>query len=50
MHRANELALADELSEGYFRKVFMPEVQTAVEAIRGIKAELDAMHDNLEQT
>ena len=50
MHRANELALADELNENYFRKVIMPEVQTAVKAIRGIKAELDAMHDNLEQT
>ena len=50
MHRANELAIADELNESYFRKVIMPEVQTAVKAIRGIKAELDAMHDNLEQT
>ncbi len=50
MHRANELALADELNESYFRKVIMPEVQTAVKAIRGIKAELDAMHDYLEQT
>ena len=50
MHRANELAIADELNESYFRKVIMPEVQTAVKDIRGIKAELDAMHDNLEQT
>ena len=50
MHRANELALADELNENYFRSVIMPEVQTAVKAIRGIKTELDAMHDNLEQT
>ena len=50
MHRANELAIADELNESYFRSVIMPEVQTAVKAIRGIKAELDAMHDNLEQT
>ena len=50
MHRANELAIADELNESYFRKVIMPEVQTAVKTIRGIKAELDAMHDNLEQT
>ena len=50
MHRANELALADELNESYFRKVIMPEVQTVVKDIRGIKAELDAMHDNLEQT
>ena len=50
MHRANELALADELNENYFHSVIMPEVQTAVKAIRGIKTELDAMHDNLEQT
>ena len=50
MHRANELAIADELNESYFRNVIMPEVQTAIKTIRGIKAELDAMHDNLEQT
>ena len=50
MHRANELAIVDELNESYFRNVIMPEVQTAIKAIRVIKAELDAMHDNLEQT
>ena len=50
MHRANELAIADELNESYFRKVIMTYVKSAVKAIGGVKAELDAMHDNLEQT
>ncbi len=50
MHRANELAIADELNESYFRSVIMPEVQTAVKTIRGIKAELDSVHDSLERT
>ncbi len=49
MHRANELAIDDKLSENYFRKVIMPEAQAAVKAIRGIKAELDAIHDSLEK-
>ena len=49
MHRANELAIDDKLSENYFRKVVMPEAQAAMKAIRSIKAELDAIHDNIEQ-
>ena len=49
MHRANELAIHDKLNESYFHKVIMPEVQAAVKAIRGIKAELDAIHDDIEQ-
>lgn len=49
MHRANELAIDDKLSENYFYKVVMPEAQAAVKAIRGIKAELDALHDLVEQ-
>jgi hypothetical protein len=49
MHRANELAIDDKLRENYFRKVVMPEAQAAVKVIRGIKAELDAIHDNIEQ-
>lgn len=49
MHRANELAIDDKLNESYFHKVIMPEAQTAVKAIRGIKAELDALHDLVEQ-
>lgn len=50
MHRANELAIADELNESFFRSVIMPEVQNAARTIRAIKAELDAVHDSLEQT
>lgn len=49
MHRANELAIDDKLSKNYFHKVIMPEAQAAVKAIRSIKAELDAIHDNIEQ-
>lgn len=49
MHRANELAIDDKLNESYFHKVIMPEAQAAVKAIRGIKAELGAIHDNIEQ-
>ena len=49
MHRANELAIDDKLSENYFRKVIMPEAQSTLKAIRSIKAELDAIHDNIEQ-
>ena len=49
MHRANELAIDGKLSENYFHEVIMPEAQTAVKVIRGIKAELDALHDLVEQ-
>ena len=49
MHRANELAIDDKLNESYFHKGIMPETQSAVKAIRGIKAELDAIHDSLEK-
>jgi hypothetical protein len=49
MHRANELAIDDKLSENYFRKVIIPQAQAAVKAIRGIRAELDAIHENIEQ-
>lgn len=49
MHRANELAIDDKLNENYFHKVIMPEALEAVKAIRGIKAKLDAIHDNLEK-
>ncbi|WP_262281135.1 hypothetical protein [Hallella absiana] len=49
MHRANELAIDGKLSENYFHEVIMPEAQTAAKVIRGIKAELDALHDLVEQ-
>ena len=48
MHRANELAIDDKLNESYFREVIIPQAQAAVKAIRGIKAKLDAIHDNIE--
>lgn len=48
MHRANELAIDDKLSENYFHKVIMPEAKANLKAIRSIKAELDAIHDSLE--
>ena len=49
MHRANELAIDNKLNESYFHKVIMPETQSTLKAIRGIKAELDAIHDSLEK-
>ena len=49
MHRANELAIDDKLDENYFRKVIMQEAQTTLKAIKGIKAELDTVHDSLEK-
>lgn len=49
MHRANELAINDQLNESYFRKVIMPEAQTTLKAIRGIKAELDCIHESHEK-
>ena len=48
LHRANELAIDDKLSENYFHKVIMPEAKANLKAIRSIKAELDAIHDSLE--
>ena len=49
MHRANELAIDDKLNESYFHKVIMPEAQSTMKAIRGIKVKLDAIHDSLEK-
>ena len=50
MHRANELAIAGELSENYFRGILIPETRNAVKAIMSIKAELDVIHDKQEET
>jgi histone acetyltransferase (RNA polymerase elongator complex component) len=49
MHRANELAIDDKLNESYFHKVIMPQAQSTLKAIRGIKAELDTIHEHLEK-
>jgi len=50
MHRANELAIGGELNESYFRSILIPETRNAIQAIRSIKAELDAIHDKQEET
>ena len=49
MHRANELAIAGELTENYFRSILLPETRNVVKAIMSIKAELDAIHDKQEE-
>ena len=49
MHRANEPAIAGELHESYFRSILIPETRNAIQAIRSIKAELDAIHDKQEE-
>ena len=49
MHRANELAIAGELTESYFRSILLPETRNAFKAIMSIKAELDAIHDKQEE-
>ena len=49
MHRANELAIEGELNESYFRSILIPETRNAIQAIRNIKAELDAIHDKQEE-
>lgn len=48
MHRANELAIAGELSPDYYRNVILPKTQELVKFIRCVKAELDTIHDNIE--
>ena len=49
MHRANELAIEGELNESYFRCILIPETRNAIQVIRSIKAELDAIHDKQEE-
>lgn len=49
MKRANELAIAGEMSEGYLRNVIMPQAQTILQFLRSIKSSLDEIHDNLEK-
>ena len=45
MHRANELAIAGELHESYFRSILIPETRNAIQTRRSINAELEASHD-----
>lgn len=49
-HRANELAIAGELSPDYFTNVLMPKTQEAMQFLRNIKVALDKIHDKLEES
>jgi len=49
MHRANELAIAGELSPYYFHNVLMPKTKEAITAVHNMKAELDNVHKQLEK-
>lgn len=48
MHRANELAIAGELSSDYYRNVILPKVQEVMKYIRSVKSKLDSIHDHIE--
>lgn len=48
MHRANELAIAGELSHDYFSSVLLPKTKEAISIIRHLKAELDKVHSKIE--
>lgn len=48
MHRANELAIAGELSSDYFSSVLLPKTKEAVSIIRQLKSELDKVHSQIE--
>lgn len=47
-HRANELAIAGELSPDYFRSVIMPRTQEAMKLIRSVKNELTSIHKKVD--
>lgn len=49
MKRGNELAIAGELSESYFRNVIMHQAKTILQFLRSIKSLLDTIHDNIEK-
>ena len=48
MHRANELAIAGELSHDYFSSVLLPKTKEAISIIRQLKSELDKVHSQIE--
>ena len=48
MHRANELAIAGELSPDYFSSVLLPKTKEAVSIIRQLKTEIDNVHKQIE--
>lgn len=49
-HRANELAIAGELSPDYYTNVILPKTQKAMQFLRNIKVALDIIHDKLEES
>lgn len=48
MHRANELAFSGELSPEYFNNVLVPKTGEAIQVLREIKSQLDAIHEQLD--
>jgi hypothetical protein len=48
MHRANELAIAGELSSDYFSSVLLPKTKETISVIRQLKSELDKVHSQIE--
>lgn len=48
MHQANSLAISGELSPDYFYKVLMPQTKEAMSFLRGLKNELDTIHEHIE--
>lgn len=46
-HRANELAIAGELTPSYIHQVLFPKIREAIQFIRELKAELDAVYSKL---
>lgn len=48
MHRANELAIAGELSPDYLSSVLLPKTKEAISVIRQLKSELDKVHSQIE--
>ncbi len=48
MHRANELAIAGELSPDYFSNILLPKTKEAISIVRQLKSELDKVHSQIE--
>lgn len=46
-HRANELAIAGELTSSYIHQVLFPKIKDAIQFIRELKSELDAVYAKL---
>lgn len=46
-HRANELAIAGELSPDYIKQILVPKVNETIKLIREMKAKQDDVYSNL---